>query len=106
MRAKLVAGKGQYREGIIAEFFLQSTQPGVLIGKASAAGDVDNKTGLSRKVLKGNFFALRIGHGELVKLSHSCSLVWVPMTIAQSFDARNHEVPQAHVAVALPRRSV
>jgi hypothetical protein len=30
---------------------------------------------LSRKVLKGNFFALRIGHGELVKLSHSCSLV-------------------------------
>ena len=75
LAAKLVAGKGQHSEGIIAEFFLQSTQPGVLIGKASAAGDVYDKTGLPRKVLKGNFFPLRIGHGELVKLSHSCSLV-------------------------------
>ena len=60
---------------MFAEFFLQSTQPGVLVGKASAAGDVDDKTGLSRKVLKGNFFPLRIGHGELVKLSHGCSFV-------------------------------
>ena len=106
MRAKLVAGKGQYRKGMIAEFFLQSTQPGVLIGEASAARDINDKTRLAGKVLKVNFFALRVGHGELVKLSHSCSLVWVPMTIAQSFGARNHEVPQAHVAVALPRRSV
>ena len=102
MRAKLVAGKGQYREGIIAEFFLQSTQPGVLIGKASAAGDVDDKTGLSRKVLKGNLFALRIGHGELVKLSHSCSLMYDAMTIAQSLGAGNLGVLQVHAAVALP----
>ena len=60
---------------MFAEFFLQSTQPGVLSGKASAAGDVDDEARLSRIVLKGNFVALRIGHGELVKLSHSCSLV-------------------------------
>ena len=73
--AKLVAGKGQYREGIIAEFFLQSTQPGVLIGEASATRDVNDKTRLAGKALKVNFFALRIGHGELVKLSHSCSLI-------------------------------
>ena len=87
MRAKLVAGKGQYRKGMIAEFFLQSTQPGVLIGEASAARDIDDKTGLAGKVLKANFFALRVGHGELVKLSHSCSLVCEAMTIAQYLDA-------------------
>ena len=72
---------------MFAEFFLQSTQPGVLIGKASAAGDVDDKTGLSCKVLKGNFLAVRIGHGELVKLSHRCSLVCDSTTIAQYLDA-------------------
>ena len=87
MRAKLVAGKGQYRKGMIAEFFLQSTQPGVLIGEASAARDVDDKAGLAGKVPKVNFFALRIGHGELMKLSHSCSLVYAASTIAQSFNA-------------------
>ena len=75
MRAELVAGKGKDSEWVFAEFFLQSTQPGVLVGKASAAGDVDNKTGLSREVSKANLFALRIDHGDLVKLSHSCSFV-------------------------------
>ena len=39
---KLIAGKGHYGERMIAEFFLQSTQPGVLIGKASAAGYVND----------------------------------------------------------------
>ena len=87
MCAKLVTGKGQYREWIIAEVFLQSTQPGVLIGEASAARDINDKTGLAGKVLKVNFFALRIGHGELVKLSHGCSLVYEPKTIAQSLGA-------------------
>ena len=72
---------------MIAEFFLQSTQPGVLIGEASAARDIDDKTGLAGKVLKANFFAFCVGHGELVKLSHSCSLVCDPMTIAQYLDA-------------------
>jgi hypothetical protein len=42
---------------------------------------------LAGKVLKANFFALRVGHGELVKLSHSCSLVCDSMTIAQYLDA-------------------
>ena len=84
MRAKLVAGKDQYSKRMIAEFFLQSTQPGVLIGEASAARDINDKTGLAGKVLKVNFFALRIGHGELVKLSHGCSLVYELETIAQS----------------------
>ena len=102
MRAKLGAGKGQDRKGRIAEFFLQSTQPGVLIGEASAARDVDDKTGLAGKVLKVNFFALRVGHGELVKLSHSCSLVYDAMTIAQSLGAGNLGVLQVHAAVALP----
>ena len=102
MRAKLVAGKGQYRKGMIAEFFLQSTQPGVLIGEASAARDINDKTRLAGKVLKVNFFALRVGHGELVKLSHSCSLVYDAMTIAQSLGAGNLGVLQVHAAVALP----
>ena len=72
---------------MVAEFFLQSTQPGVLIGEASAARDIDDKTGLVGKVLKANFFALRVGHGELVKLSHRCSLVCDSTTIAQYLDA-------------------
>ena len=102
MRAKLVAGKGQYRKGMIAEFFLQSTQPGVLIGEASAARDVDDKTGLAGKVLKVNFFALRIDHGELVKLSHSCSLIYDAVTITQSLCAGNLGILKVHAAVALP----
>lgn len=54
---KLVTGKGQNREWQVFELFLQSTQPGVLIGEASAAGDVDDQAGLSGKLLELDMLA-------------------------------------------------
>ena len=63
MSAKLIAGKCQYREWLVFKIFLQSTQPGVLIGKASAAGDVDDQTGLAGELLELDLVALGIGHG-------------------------------------------
>jgi hypothetical protein len=52
LSAKLIAGKRQYSEWLVFKIFLQSTQPGVLIGKASAAGDVDDQTGLAGELLE------------------------------------------------------
>ena len=75
MRAKLVAGKGQYRKGMIAEFFLQSTQPGVLIGEASATRDVDDQASLTGELIEADIVAVGIGHGDGMECCHYFSSV-------------------------------
>ena len=89
LSAKLIARKSQNGERVIAEFFLQSTQPGVLIGQASAAGHIDDQTGFSCKLVKGDIVALGIGHGEFMKLAHQLSFVGGYTTLAQSDGSSN-----------------
>ena len=73
--AKLVTWEGQNRERLTAEFFLQSTQPGVLIGEASATRDVDDQASLTGELIEADIVAVGIGHGDGMECCHYFSSV-------------------------------
>ena len=70
LRAELIARESQDRKALVGELFLQSTQPGVLWGKASAAGDVDDETELIAILAEVDFFAANRRHGQAVEIAH------------------------------------
>ena len=70
LSAKLIARKGQNTEPLIGVFVLQSTQPGVLWGKASAARDVYDQAGGVGEPTHGRWVAMDVVHGHIVELTH------------------------------------
>ena len=77
LSAELVTREGEHGEALVTVLFLQSTQPGVLGGEASAAGDVHDQTELVVVRREIYIVAVDVGHREIVKLSH----IWLPLMV-------------------------
>ena len=67
--AELVAGESQHVEALVVEVVMQSTQPGVLGGEASAAGDVDDQVQLAGVAVERHRLAGDGVHGQVVKVA-------------------------------------